>query len=49
MEPRQSVFGNQLPLQELMKDGAQMPVHHQLGNEQQRQNHQELGMNLRIF
>ena len=44
IEPRQGALGDQIAVQELLHHRPHAPVHHQLGNDQQRQRHQEADM-----
>ena len=48
LEPRHGVLGNQVAFEELLQQGTHAPVHHELGNDQQGQRHQEADVNFHI-
>ena len=48
VEPRHRVLGDQISFPELLQQGAHALVHDELGNDQQRQGHQEADVNLHV-
>ena len=48
LEPRHGALGNQIAFQELLHQGTHAPVHHELGNDQQGQRHQEADVNFHV-
>src|SRR5919107_4315273 len=48
IESRQVALGDQMPVQESPCYGTHATMHHELGNDQKRQNHQESDVNLQV-
>ena len=48
LESRDRVLWNQPSFQELLQQGTHAPVHHELGNDQQRQRHQEADVHFHV-